>query len=159
MDKNLILKLKRKIYLNTNMNPIQQHIEESGKQEFVEKGADMEHERWSSWQKYLHSLFPKNEDGSITITPERVKHWERQIATKYSELSEKEKEYDRVEVRKYLPLLFSQQLALVEKIKKMIKEKRRKIYSDKYNSTQEDINYSYNKALDDILQDLEYEKN
>jgi len=48
----------------------------------------------------------------------------------------------------------SQQLALVEKIKEMVEGKRRKICGEKYNSTQEDINYGYDEALDDILQDL-----
>lgn len=70
-------------------------------EEVVEKGADLEHDRWSGWQKYLHSLCVKNEDGTLTIPKERVERWERQIATPYSELSEQEKEYDRIEVRKY----------------------------------------------------------
>lgn len=86
--------------------------------EFIEKGADLEHERWSGWQKYLHSLCVKNDDGTLTITKERVERWERQIATNYSELSEQEKEYDRIEVRKYLPLvsgLISQVEALVRR--------------------------------------------
>ena len=51
-----------------------------------------------------------------------------------------------------------QQLALVEKIKEMIESKRRKICGEKYNSTQEDINYGYDEALDDILQDLTIKK-
>lgn len=84
----------------TNIHPIFQKELDA----ILEECANLEHERWSRWQKYLHSLFPKNVDGGITITKERVEHWERQIATSYSELSEKEKEYDRVEVRKYYPL-------------------------------------------------------
>ena len=72
---------------------------------FIEAGADLEHDRWAGWQKYLHSLCKKNDDGSLTIPKQRVEHWERQIATPYLELSEKEKEYDRIEVRKYLPLI------------------------------------------------------
>ena len=65
----------------------------------IEIMADVEHERWSKWQKYLHSLCVKNDDGSLTISKERVKHWEMEIATPYSELSEKLKEYDREEAR------------------------------------------------------------
>lgn len=77
---------------------------------FIELGADLEHKRWASWQKYLHSLCIKNSDGSLTIPVERVNHWERQIATFYSELPEFEKEYDRIEVRKYIPLLIKLRL-------------------------------------------------
>ena len=83
------------------------NMKNNWKEEFIEKGSDLEHERWSSWQKYLHSLCVKNEDGTLTIPKERVKRWERQIATHYSELSEQEKEYDRIEVRKYLPMVKS----------------------------------------------------
>ena len=79
--------------------------EKTLEEEFVEKGADLEHERWSRWQKYLHSLCIKNDDGTLTIPKRRVERWERQIATSYAELSEQEKEYDRVEVRKYIPLV------------------------------------------------------
>jgi len=76
-------------------------------EEFIEKGASLEHERWAGWQKYLHSLCTKNKDGSLTIPVERVVRWERQIKTSYRNLSEQEKEYDRIEVRKYLPFIRS----------------------------------------------------
>ena len=51
-------------------------------------------------------------DSSESINPhlkviptELFNRWERQIRTKYSELPENEKESDRIEVRKYLPLI------------------------------------------------------
>ena len=74
-------------------------------EKMTEELADIEHKRWACWQNYIHSIFPKNEDGSITISPERVIQWERQIATEYADLTEKEKEHDRIEVRKYTPLI------------------------------------------------------
>jgi len=73
--------------------------------EFIEKGADLEHDRWARWQKYVHSLCKKNKDGSLTIPKERVERWEKEIATPYSELTEELKEYDRKETRNYIPLL------------------------------------------------------
>jgi len=73
--------------------------------EFIELGADLEHNRWASWQKYAHSLCVKNSDGSLTIPKERVGWWEKQIITPYTDLPEKEKEYDRIEVRKYIPII------------------------------------------------------
>lgn len=75
-------------------------------EEFIEKGADIEHNRWSKWQKYLYSKCRKYGLGdSLIINVDDVKHWERQIKTSYKDLSEREKESDRKEVRSYIPLL------------------------------------------------------
>jgi DNA-binding ferritin-like protein len=73
--------------------------------EVFEKLADIEHQRWSSWQKYLHSKCIKNENGDLIIPADYVKHLERQINTPYCELSEKEKNSDREEVKKYWDLI------------------------------------------------------
>ena len=67
----------------------------------LEKMADKVHESWANWQSWLHSICIKNEDGSLTIPKSRVERWERQIKTKYAELSEEEKESDRNEARIY----------------------------------------------------------
>lgn len=64
--------------------------------EFIEKGADIEHERWSKWHIYMRDK-----------PAEWMPRWNRQAETPYAELSEKEKESDRKEVRTYLPLLLS----------------------------------------------------
>jgi len=80
--------------------------------EFVEKGADLEHDRWARWQKYMFSKMNYTEyekDGrkiACYILPADLwERWSRQIDTPYSELSEEEKESDRKETRNYLPLL------------------------------------------------------
>ena len=70
-----------------------------------EKLADIEHIRWSNWQKYVHSICIKNEDGSLTIPKEFVEGWKRQINTKYDNLTETEKISDRKEVKKYLKII------------------------------------------------------
>ena len=72
---------------------------------FLEPLANLEHERWSHWQKYLHSQCIRNDDGSLTIPKELVERWERQINTNYSELSSKEKNSDRNEARKTINLI------------------------------------------------------
>lgn len=69
--------------------------------------ASIEHERWAHWQKYMHEKARKTEDGSLIIPPELVTKWERQIGKKFADLSEKEKESDRDQVRKYLPIIKS----------------------------------------------------
>ena len=105
-------------------------------EEFVEKGANIEHDRWARWQKYLHSLctphtinslntvtkqYEDLETGGLVISEARVRHWERQISLPYDELTETEKEYDRAETRNYLPLLEeSIQKAEQELLKKIL---------------------------------------
>ena len=74
--------------------------------ELLEPLATIEHERWSHWQRYLHGkCIPQGSDGALLIPAELVKRWERQLNTPYSELTEKEKESDREQVRAYLPLI------------------------------------------------------
>src|SRR5947209_2303620 len=70
----------------------------------IETLAAVEHERWSHWQRHLHEKSARQSDGSLLIPAHLVQQWENQIATPYSQLSEKEKESDREQARKYIPL-------------------------------------------------------
>lgn len=67
--------------------------------------ADIEHERWSHWQRYLHQQAAKQADGSLLLPADLVARWEHQIATPFASLSETEKDSDRDQVRKYLPVI------------------------------------------------------
>ena len=84
------------------MTTLQQIIKET-EAEFVEKGANLEHERWARWQRWFHEVLrascPSPELEKV------IERWDRQIGTIYSELSETEKESDRRETKNYLPLL------------------------------------------------------
>jgi hypothetical protein len=72
----------------------------------LETLAAAEHERWSHWQRYVHSkCTPVGNDGALLIPGDLVKRWELQINTPYSSLSETEKESDREQVRRCLPLI------------------------------------------------------
>ena len=71
----------------------------------IEELADIEHERWAHWQRYMHSRGTRQADGSLLLPARLVAQWETQIATAYETLSEKEKESDREQVRKYLPTI------------------------------------------------------
>lgn len=71
----------------------------------IETLAAKEHERWSHWQQYMHRQGIKQSDGSLLIPAELVARWEKQIGTPYEHLSDREKESDREQVRKYLPLV------------------------------------------------------
>lgn len=71
----------------------------------LEELSAFEHERWSHWQSYLHGKCRRHCDGSLTIPAELVTHWETQMRTAYWVLTEEEKESDRDQVRKYLPVI------------------------------------------------------
>ena len=71
----------------------------------VEELASIEHARWAHWQKYLHSKGQRQADGSLLLPAELVHRWEKQACTVYEELSSEEKQSDRDQVSKYLPLL------------------------------------------------------
>jgi hypothetical protein len=71
----------------------------------LEKLARIEHERWSHWQRYVHEKGSRNSDGSLTIPADLVAHWERLIATPYAQLTDEERESDRDQVRRYLPIV------------------------------------------------------
>ena len=73
----------------------------------METLADIEHQRWSHWQRYMHDKCAQRPDGSLVIPPDLVAQWERQISTSYSLLAEREKESDREQVKKYLPTIIS----------------------------------------------------
>lgn len=73
----------------------------------LEDLADVEHVRWSHWQRNVHAQGERLADGSLVIPAELVSRWDRQIAADYSELNEAEKESDREQVRRYLPLVIA----------------------------------------------------
>jgi hypothetical protein len=75
--------------------------------DLVEELAAFEHERWAHWQRYMHSKGIPQPDGSLLLPAELVARWQRQVATKYADLDDKQKESDREQVRRYLPLITS----------------------------------------------------
>lgn len=73
--------------------------------DIIEKLCDYEHDRWPRWQNHLFSKCKINSDGSLTIPKEFVDRWTRQINTKYNDLSEEEKTFDRKEAIRILKCL------------------------------------------------------
>lgn len=74
----------------------------------LDRLAAIEHERWASWQQYVHDHGEQQPDGSLIVPADLVSHWNTQIKTPYSELSEQEQESDRKQVRKYLPTIIDE---------------------------------------------------
>lgn len=72
-------------------------------EQVVERLAAIEHERWSSWQRFVHDHCQRRQDGSLVIPAELAARWEAQIETPYAKLSEQEKDSDREQVNRYLP--------------------------------------------------------
>lgn len=93
--------VKRKVSLITKNKLINALFDK----ELLEILADNEHKRWASWQKYVHEKCIKNEDGSLTIPKESVTWWEDEIKTSYENLTEKQKESDRIEVRTTIKII------------------------------------------------------
>lgn len=83
------------------------------KAELIEELAAIEHDRWSDWQKWVHECAPESHPthnkavvpGSRVLPPELHAHWERLIATDYTELPEHSKQADREQVARYMPLI------------------------------------------------------
>lgn len=77
--------------------------------ERLEALAELAHEQWSGWMKYMFSKCKWRDRGDginePTIPQEFADRWLRQMNGPYAQLSEQEKEYDRVEARKFLAML------------------------------------------------------
>jgi hypothetical protein len=71
----------------------------------IEELAAVEHERWAHWQAYVHQQCERLGDGSLVIPADLVRRWEKQIETPYHQLSENEKQSDREQVERVLPIL------------------------------------------------------
>lgn len=74
-----------------------------------EEIAKLCHDQWSGWMKYLFSKsipYKPGEvqqfEGALIIPLWAVERWQRQIETKYKDLSEEEKDNDRREADKFL---------------------------------------------------------
>lgn len=67
--------------------------------------AEQCHNQWTAWMIYLYSKSKMNNDGSMTISKESIDHWSKQMRTNYNDLTEKEKESDRIEARKFIEIL------------------------------------------------------
>lgn len=70
-----------------------------------EAHADLEHEIWASWMRYMFSRGVVNPDGSWTMPKEFAERWKRQMNTQYNLLSEQEQLSDKEQVMKHLVLL------------------------------------------------------
>ena len=123
--------------------------------EIIEKLAEIEHTRWANWQRWMHTKFieykdVKNSKEVVCLEREWVNRWDNQIQTNYKDLSEKEKDSDREQVYRYLPIVQDLLDKQKEDIKKMIKASGdgywgTKAYNEGYAQAQADILKKLNK--------------
>jgi len=69
-----------------------------------EKLANLCHEQWAGWMRYLFKFGTQNEDGTFTMDADKVARWRRQMETPYSGLSESEQNSDRKEAAKFIKI-------------------------------------------------------
>lgn len=53
--------------------------------------ANLMHDQRCGWMRYLFDVSLNNQDGSVTIQPEKVSQWKQQMITSYTELPDHEK--------------------------------------------------------------------
>jgi len=74
-----------------------------------EKLAEIEHARWSAWQRWMHDRLERSCDGDLktgwVLSEDDYDRWERQIATPYADLTDAEKASDMEQVDRYWPLI------------------------------------------------------
>lgn len=66
--------------------------------------ADLCHTQWSGWMKYLLSKCHYDSDGNIVIHRDYIDNLKVQMNTRYRELSEIDKNKDRLEASKFLAI-------------------------------------------------------
>ena len=71
-----------------------------------EKLAENAHISWAGWTQYIFNNCKETEKGELIIPAEKVKRWERQIKTAYDNLSELEKDSDRLEADAIINVLY-----------------------------------------------------
>jgi len=127
-------------------------VEESTQQEMIDAFAEIEHERWGKWQKYVNSkCVPSADDGIWQIGEEYLHRWNKQINTPYSELSEKEKQSDRDQVMPYFNYFNARISSLISEIEKMRKSEHQPATNEQ---TEINAYYSrvyFNCALDSVI--------
>ena len=74
----------------------------NGKELIREQVAELAHQQWSGWMKYLFSKGEFTIDGTWIMPEWAVQRWGKQLVTSYQELSAIEKESDRKEADKFL---------------------------------------------------------
>lgn len=121
----------------------------TNEQELREQLAAIEHERWADWQRYCNMVLRARVTDERTLE-ERLQHWDRQIATPYAVLSEKEKDSDREQVDRYWHLVEAHTNAEIAKVLDRLETEM---------PSQRTFCNEYNKALKEVSKVIQAERN
>lgn len=58
------------------------------------KMAEIQHDIWSHWMRFMFSCGTFDENGDWVMPKQKAERWQRQMNTKYQDLSEKEQQSD-----------------------------------------------------------------
>lgn len=100
-----------------------------GSKELKEKLADIEHERWCDWQRWCHQILRQELPAEyLPKLNDVLDRWDRQIITRYDELTEKEKDSDREQVDRYWHLIEAHVKAEIRKTLERLKGESERMY-------------------------------
>lgn len=69
--------------------------------DLIEKLAELSHNQWAGWTDWMFEKWDQTHASGETFQ----QRWMRQVNSRYADLSEQEKESDRIEARKVLALI------------------------------------------------------
>jgi len=72
--------------------------------------AQIQHEIWASWMRWVFTISPENTDGTVTISANNVTRWKRQTGTAYDDLTEGERDSDREQADKVMKVLHTKEV-------------------------------------------------
>lgn len=78
-----------------------------GAQKLREELAAYAHESWAGWMRWMFQFCTEAPGGGLTIPPEKVARWTRQMVTPYDKLPAGEQASDLDEAEKMLAILLS----------------------------------------------------
>lgn len=122
-----------------------------------ERIAELQHQQWSGWMEYLFSKCIQSGIGTgedVVIPAEFAQRWVRQMQTEYDDLPENEKESDRIEADKYLPLIRQEKIAVVKEFAEMVKLELRVDCSVLSTTLRDEMNKDFNRRIDNLAEKL-----
>ena len=103
--------------MTDSINHVHMHREieeQQRKQKILETLADVQHEIWSHWMRYLFDQCDEEDVDSGWIIPlDKVWRWSRQMNISYVELSEKERDSDRDQAREIIDALAANGFSII----------------------------------------------
>jgi len=71
--------------------------------------ADVQHQIWAHWMKYLYSVSQEYPDGSMMIPANKAERWYRQMHTDFADLTIKEQMSDFEQADKVIKVVVGSQ--------------------------------------------------